>query len=504
MDEILLLLQEARKKKSSLWNVLGKIEKDRAKKMVEILSGFVEKSREYRGGAVLYEFVKEYYYPLLLKEESVENERKILNISAFFDRIKQFESRSDQQDIVYLIDFLDLVIEAGENPATAESELDVEAVKVMTVHGAKGLEFPVVFLPALVSQRFPSMNRSETIPFPDGLKKDLSEAAKTNIAEERRLFYVACTRARENLYLTASRYYGDAKRPKKVSQFVSELGINIEKLEEVEEKEKLITEQISKPDLETKKWEMPKRLSYSQISSFKDCPRKYQYSYIYKIPGEGSPALSFGISMHNTMKRFYDYLEASEVPNLFGEKGDDLTMLFSIYNESFIYADYLSRKHQKQAYEAGKKMLGEYFQKNGPKFKLPYLTEKSFVVPLGDYVFSGRFDRVDKLDDGSVEVIDYKTGKTRAQKDADKDLQLSLYALACRDALNLNPSKLSFYFLGDNEKIESVRTEEQMDKAKKEFIGIADQMKETDFIPTPGKFVCQYCPYRNICDSATT
>ena len=510
MDEILLLLNEARRKKSSLWGVLKRLDKEKAKKMVEILSGLLEKSREYRGGAVLYEFVKEYYYPPLLENESIENQRKILNISQFFEKIKQFESRSDKQDIVYLIDFLDLVIEAGENPATAESELDAEAIQIMTVHGSKGLEFPLVFLPSLVSQRFPSMNRSETIPFPDGLKKDLGGATKTNISEERRLFYVACTRAKDKLYLSASRYYGEAKRPKKTSQFVSELGIVLKDATGGDENDKSqalnlkqilnINDQDSKR--ETKNWEMPKRLSYSQISSFKDCPRKYEYSYIYKIPGEGSPALSFGISMHNTLKRFYDYLEISEIPSLFEEKRDDLEMLFSIYDNSFIYSDYLSRKHQQQAYEGGKETLKKYYEENGPQFKLPYLSEKSFVIPMGDYVFSGRFDRVDKLDDGSVEVIDYKTGKVKKQKEVDKDLQLSLYALACRDALNLKPSKLTLYFLSQNEKVESLRSDEQMDKAKSEFIGIADQMKESDFAPTPGMFVCQYCPYRNICNAS--
>ena len=423
----------------------------------------------------------------------------------------------DKQDIVYLIDFLDLVIEAGENPATAESELDVEAVQIMTVHGAKGLEFPLVFLPSLVSQRFPGRNRSETIPFPDGLKKDLSEATKTNITEERRLFYVACTRAKEKLYLSASRYYGEAKRPKKVSQFVAELGISegaegaeraggAEGTEENSKSETLNSKQIlNTNDLNSKqvdrKREMPKRLSYSQISNFKDCPRKYEYSYLYKIPGEGSPAMSFGTSIHNTLKRFYDYLQTSEIPSLFKEKRDDLSMFLDIYDNSFIYSDYLTRKHQQQAYEGGKEMLKKYYKMNGPKFKLPYLSEKSFVLPMGDYVFSGRFDRVDKLDDGSVEVIDYKTGKVKTQKDADKDLQLSLYALACRDVLNLKPSKLTLYFISENKRVESVRSEEQMDKAKSDFIQIADQMKESDFEPTPGKYVCQYCPYRNICDA---
>lgn len=507
MEEILLLLNEARSRKVALWDLLKKIEKDKAKKFVEIISGYIEKSRDYKGGSVLHQFLMEYYYPKLLNEVTLENERKILNIHEFFNRIKQFESRSAEQSIVELIDFLDLVIEAGENPATAESDMDIEAIKIMTVHASKGLEFPIVFVPALVSQRFPGTNRSETVPFPDGLKKDLLPSEKTNIAEERRLFYVACTRVREQLFLTASKYYGDAKRPKKVSQFISELKLtefNIEdsRLKIQDSKSKIPDLKEAKEMTQQIRREVPRRFSYSQISMFEKCPRQYEYAYIYKIQGESTPALSFGNSMHTTLKRFYDYLAEISKPTLFGEQKDVEKVLLDIYDQSFVYSDYLSKKHQKQAYDAGKKMLKAYYGVNGPEFTLPYLTEKSFVLPIGDFIFSGRLDRIDKLDTGSCEVIDYKTGKKKTQKEVDKDKQLSLYALACRDVLRLQPKKLSLYFLDDQEKIETVRTDEQMDDAKEAFQKIAEAICASDYSPTPSQQTCKYCPYRNICDKA--
>ena len=103
--------------------------------------------------------------------------------------------------IVDLVDYFDMIIEAGENPAQAEIE-DIDTVNLMTVHSAKGLEFPVVFMVNLVSGRFPSKNRSDTLKIPDELIKETLPTGDGHIQEERRLFYVGMTRAKKYLYLT--------------------------------------------------------------------------------------------------------------------------------------------------------------------------------------------------------------------------------------------------------------------------------------------------------------
>ena len=104
---------------------------------------------------------------------------------------------------------------------------ELNAVNIMTVHSAKGLEFPVVFLVNLVSDRFPTRSRRDAIPIPEELVKEIVAEELTekeaNLQEERRLFYVGATRAKEKLYLTASNFYGDAKRKKKPSIFLYEV-----------------------------------------------------------------------------------------------------------------------------------------------------------------------------------------------------------------------------------------------------------------------------------------
>src|SRR5204863_3847283 len=97
-----------------------------------------------------------------------------------------------------------------------------ESVNILTVHASKGLEFRYVFVVNLVEDRFPARSRGESLPIPDALVKEQLPEGDSHIQEERRLFYVAMTRAKERLYFTSASDYGGA-RVKKLSRFLDEL-----------------------------------------------------------------------------------------------------------------------------------------------------------------------------------------------------------------------------------------------------------------------------------------
>jgi len=118
-------------------------------------------------------------------------------------------------------------------------------------------------------------------------------------------------------------------------------------------------------------------------------------------------------------------------------------------------------------------------------------------------VLQGRIDQINPCDGSrgskpAVELVDYKTGRPRSQKDADKSLQLSVYALAARRELNMDPARLTFYNLTNNEVVSTVRTDKDIERAVVEIDNVAVCIRQKLFDPSPG-FVCKHCEFVPVC-----
>ena len=153
-----------------------------------------------------------------LKYLTAQPERKSLEalslLNQFLKRVQAFEASAEDKTVKAFLAELNLDLESGEEGALA-SDLDVgpEAIRILTVHGAKGLEFKHVFIVNLVDKRFPTIARSEQINLPDALIKEILPSGDVHLEEERRLFYVAMTRAKTGLYFTWANDYGGKIRP---------------------------------------------------------------------------------------------------------------------------------------------------------------------------------------------------------------------------------------------------------------------------------------------------
>ncbi|MBI3599275.1 MAG: ATP-dependent helicase, partial [Nitrospinae bacterium] len=191
-------------------------------KIVEDVKKYIKMSTGHSAGEVLYNFLMESgFIKGLMANPSAENEEKIENISKFFNVLRSSEDVLKQSRVWEFVKHLNSLIDAGDDPATAEADLDADAVNVLTVHKAKGLEFFVVFMVGLVDMKFPLPNRKDPIPLPEPLIKEVLPSGDFHVQEERRLFYVGMTRAKQELYLTGARDYGGS-RARKVSRFVLE------------------------------------------------------------------------------------------------------------------------------------------------------------------------------------------------------------------------------------------------------------------------------------------
>jgi len=246
------------------------------------------------------------------------------------------------------------------------------------------------------------------------------------------------------------------------------------------------------------------RISYSALENFKHCPLKYKFSQIDKIKEPKSKEAIFGSYIHKILKWFYQ-----QDPNF-----PTLKTLLAYYKEhwpqkteGFSWPD---KREENLYFKEGQRILQDFYRKNIPPQSSIVDLETPFEVVITEdpsrldkvHILSGIIDRVDKLPNGMVEIIDYKTGKRiPSQKQVDNNMQLSLYAIGLKNRwpnLSLDNLSLSLYFLKFGEKIKTKRTQEDLDRAYNEVINLIQQIKRSDFAPHPSP-LCAWCGYRNIC-----
>lgn len=516
METTLNMIAAVKKDHQTLWSHIKK--SPECKVLSELIGGLIEFSKNHSVGEVLYMFTDKIgLYESLLAHGTIEAEEQITNIATFFNKIKEFERGADDPNTKAYVDYLDLAEEAGDNPSAKFDVQGVEGVQISSIHGAKGLEFNTVFLTSLASLRFPTTNRKDLIPVPNDLISEILTEGDSHTEEERRLFYVAITRAKENLHMLHSDFYtsSNAKNPraKKRSIFIDEIindveVVNIEKtVEGVERfiKPKLTPEsEISESRFQDGDRPEILRFSHSALSTFEKCPRQYEYSNILKIPQEMNGAASFGSSLHNTLNEFYKLVTQSKQASLFEDYKEDLSVerLLSIYEEKWIPYGFESKDHHDTLKKRGGEILTKFHEHFKDEVTKIEFLEKGFKLKAGKYTVTGRIDRADKLPDGTLEVIDYKSGKSKSQKDVDKDQQLMIYAMAVKECFNLSASKLTLYFLDEDLRVTTEPDDANLDKMKDKIIEIADNVNTSDFSPIPSKYVCPFCPYKKICDKA--
>jgi len=483
---------------------LTKETRDKLLKIYEMILRHLRLIKKETAGQILYYFFEDTGYLTKLTDYKTEkDEKKALNISKFFNKLKSYEIDYEDASVFAVADWIRLNLELKESPLVEEDDLgEFDAVNILTVHSAKGLEFPVVFLVNLNQGRFPTYERREKIPIPKELIKEELPQGDYHLEEERRLFYVALTRAKDLVFLTASFFYGEGKRERKISQFLIEtLGEGILKkkinLKKEEKKQLSIFDFAPKKEIIIPKEKDYQEFSFSQLEVYKTCPLQYKYQYVLKIPTIPTAAESFGISIHQALQQFYQaYQKDSNIKTDF---------LIKCYEENWIPVGYSSLSHERRMKKEGERILKSFIKQfHPPKGKIMAL-EKMFKIKVDKRLFlKGKIDRIDEGDDKKIEIIDYKTGKIPKEKELKKTLQLSIYALAATDRgiLNKNLSQvvLTFYFLNEGKKISFQKDEEEIDKVKETIKNLVSQIKQEKFEPNVGVW-CDFCPFKIICEA---
>lgn len=498
----------------SLWEVLeaaqGELAFARGARRTGELVAWVSELRRRAREASVTELLQEILAGMNLVLPGSDPDRP--HLDRFVAYISEWERKSQTRELREFIEYFRLYREAGGD-INLEEEPERDAVQLMTAHSAKGLEFGRVFLLRLVRKAFPAGERPRVLEFPLDLMKEEKPQGEFHIQEERRLFYVALTRARQRLTLTTV-----VNKRMKQSEFLEDIleaphiaRADVQTLElrvelPGEDTGGAPPEQLFGPaDPNARaysrigEWAQtyrppvtePLRLSASAIDTYQSCPLKYLLGHAWGVRGGPHAVMTFGSVMHNTIRELVR--EVSRKRHL------DFEDVEAIYEREWRSAgfadDYQEEEYKKDGLEQLRVFHSSYARQPADVLH----QEKQFELPVeGNIVVTGRMDQVNRLDEKEVEIVDYKTGRPKKEQDAEKSLQLSLYALAAREVFDLQPALLTFYNLTTNEPVSAGRDAKQLNRALDTVQEVADDIRAGHFPAAPG-FACRACDFTPIC-----
>lgn len=428
-------------------------------------------------------------------------------IMAVLDFVNAWEKKATTEtgEPGELLEYLEYFREAGGS-INLPSNSSADAVRVMTAHSAKGLEFEHVFILRAASPSFPDAYKEPLFEFPRSLRDPASldeyEDKELSKQEERRLFYVAMTRARDRLTIYAKPGTGKIKTP---SGYMREL-LNDKKLKPFLQERPpypsqvdMFAEAAAEPAASrAAEWlnlppavDLGLRVSASSVARYEICPLQFKLERDWRLPTEPSGPLQYGAAVHRVLLAYYQAIRA--------ERPMTEQALLELFRAELSSAG-LQDAYQHELYEQqGLRQLKEFLAaaQAVPTPEVMH-TEESFEMNLGKTTVTGRIDRMDREGDGRVTITDYKTGRPQSQEDADKSLQLSIYALAARERWGYETARLVLYNLEGNEAVVTHRSGADIELARKKVLETAASISACDFEPKPG-FQCRFCAYKNLC-----
>ncbi len=234
------------------------------------------------------------------------------------------------------------------------------------------------------------------------------------------------------------------------------------------------------------------RTSYSALQTFQTCPQKYKFQVIDRIKVSKSKEAVFGTLIHKTLKFLH-------LPQLLSPTLEDV---LNFYNQNWNAEVFKNKDEEVAAMKQGIDILTRYYNNNDIRSANIVNLETRFEVPVGEHLLGGIIDRIDRLEDGSFEIIDYKTTRRLpAQQIVDNDFQLSLYRLGLAGKwpkLEIPQVKLSLYFLKHGIKLTSERTPKQLEETKRHVLDLVSEIEKSDFKPIPSA-LCNWCGYQKYC-----
>jgi superfamily I DNA/RNA helicase/RecB family exonuclease len=540
----------------------------------------------------------------LIATGSQEAHRSVLVIARFMRFVADWQREHARASLGDFVQYLDLYQEVGGDlDMDGSVQARVDGVQLMTVYQAKGLEFGTVVVPRLTQKEFPDERRERQLIPVELLRQ--APPAEYDVAEERRLLYVAMTRARDRLLLTTIENASENPRP---GRFIGEvtglqgepapLDVRVERRAAIDVaastdadvvtvdpsaptvalmpipseferrfalrrraveligalealppddaggRDTLIRDLVTVAEIAAGEGSrerlegrepvtlrvlgahapagaglldlvpLPPTFSHSQFRTYGDCALRYAFERVFQIPVDDAKSyFAFGHVMH---KAFEAYTVARRTARALGRPDPGYAVLDAAYRAALAGEAFPDRQSQQHYESKADLQLQRFFEREQASRSEAILFETGFLLMLdpadgsAPVRLTGVLDRVDRHPDGSIEVIDYKTGTPQPQAKVDVDEQLSTYALAIREGAVRDPvtgarlpapSRLTLYFTESDAPISTTRSSAQLDAHRDALLATVRRMRSGDFAASPEQWKCNRCDYRRICPS---
>jgi DNA helicase-2/ATP-dependent DNA helicase PcrA len=517
-EDLTAICEMAARRRRTLWSVVTEVldqpgllrlsaeTRRRLARCASQLRSSIEAAHERSAPAVLYEHLRESgWLTALVAQAERGDDGPLRRVARLFEIVRQQSDLLSDPRLAALTPILQGLVDAGQDPAVPEEDDDpAAAVSVLTVHQAKGLEFPTVYVIGLAEHRFPIQARRDVLALPAALTGRMPSEDAGHRAEERRLFYVAMTRARDELILSHAVRGAHGGRLRRPSGFIAEaLGRPVMDqapgpgrigLAPPPEVAQASVAPAPKPGPDGG----PLELSFTQVDDYLTCPRRYHLRHVARVPTAPNHALVFGNAIHQAVA-------VANAARLRGEPADVSRSLETLAAH-WSSEGFLSAEHEAARFASGQAALRRYVERlESDEASSIVAVEQPFSVRIGPDRIRGRYDAVRTVD-GRTVITDYKSGDTRdpvkARERARNALQLQIYALAWEAEHGRRPDAVELHFLEGDVIGRVTPTDAQLERARTRVASASAGIRAAAFEATPGFPACDWCPYRRICPAA--
>jgi len=441
---------------------------------------------------ILYQFLHDHG---ALASETPEDQLRVANLAVLFRAIKSYSQAGRDPHTLAFVSYLDQLVGTLESP-TNDVGPNESAVNLLTVHAAKGLEFDTVIVPSLIQGRFPGINRHDLLELPTELIKERLPEGNEHLEEERRLFYVAMTRAKRKLLLSAAERYGGG-RPRKVSPFVMEALGNVETTAQIYQGENFqALVEFAPLTHDAKPLRYPETngvitLSPAKIESYLKCPNEFYWRYVLNAPQVATPVLTYGNAVHASIETF-DRLRQQGETNI-----DTLTAAaIERFHQGWTDEGFVSMEQSREMLVRGEATLQRFIAQNIIN-KVPTMVEHWIHLTLNPGIaIRGRIDAL--WVDGEIEIRDYKTSEgvtteKKALERAKENVPLRIYGYAIREETGRMPNRLVLDFVESNVLGVIEPKDGVIDDVADVVRDVVEGIRAGKFDPNPGQHFCDVC-----------